>query len=42
MTSIRGLTYPLEVSNGSLKLVEDERIVEQQIISVIETRLLNV
>lgn len=38
MTSIRGLTYPLEVSNGSLKLVEDERIVEQQIISVIETR----
>jgi hypothetical protein len=38
MTTIRGLSYPLEVSGGSLKLTEDNRIVEQQIISVIETR----
>jgi hypothetical protein len=38
MTSVRGLLYPLQVSNGQLVLAEDEAIVEQQIISVLETR----
>jgi hypothetical protein len=38
MTSIRGLAYPLQVQNGSLALVEDAASVEQQIISVLETR----
>jgi len=38
MTQIRGLSYPLEIKNGSLRVIEDEEIVEQQIISVIETR----
>lgn len=38
MTQIRGLAYPLQVSNGGLQLAEDESIVEQQIISVLETR----
>lgn len=38
MTSLRGLRYPLQVSNGGLQLVEDEVLVEQQIISVLETR----
>lgn len=38
MTSIRGLSYPLQVSNGGLQLVEDDSIIEQQIISVLETR----
>jgi len=38
MTSIRGLLYPLQVQNGGLSLAEDENLVEQQIISVLETR----
>ena len=38
MTSIRGLSYPLQVKNGSLQLTVDDSIVEQQIISVLETR----
>lgn len=38
MTNIRGLAYPLEVVNGSLRLSSDAQTVEQQIISVIETR----
>lgn len=38
MADIRGLTYPLQVENGSLMLTEDISIVEQQIISVLETR----
>lgn len=38
MTSIRGLSYPLQVSNGSLQLAEDDEVIEQQIISVLETR----
>lgn len=38
MTSIRGLAYPLQVNNGKLQLAEDEAIIEQQIISVLETR----
>ena len=38
MTSIRGLSYPLQVKNGRLQLVADDSIVEQQIISVLETR----
>ena len=38
MADIRGLTYPLQVENGRLMLTEDINIVEQQIISVLETR----
>lgn len=38
MTSIRGLAYPLQIQNGGLQLAEDADIVEQQIISVLETR----
>lgn len=38
MTSIRGLAYPLQVQNGGLQLAEDANVVEQQIISVLETR----
>lgn len=38
MTQVRSLAYPLEIVNGTLKLAEDEDVVEQQIISVIETR----
>lgn len=38
MTSIRGFSYPLQVSNGSIQLAEDENLIEQQIISVLETR----
>ncbi len=38
MTSIRGLSYPLQVSNGKLQLAEDDSLVEQHIVSVLETR----
>lgn len=40
MTSVRGLAYVLQVSDsgGGLKLAEDGSLVEQQIISVLETR----
>jgi len=38
MPNIRGFTYPLQVENGSLMLAEDASIVEQQIVSVLETR----
>ena len=38
MADIRGFAYPLQVKNGSLMLTEDVNIVEQQIISVLETR----
>lgn len=38
MTNIRGLTYPLQISNGGLSLSTDEQLVEERIISVLETR----
>lgn len=38
MTSIRGLTYPLQITNGRLSLSEDLALVEEHIISVLETR----
>ena len=38
MTSIRGLSYPLQVQDGKLLLAEDYAILEQQIVSVLETR----
>jgi hypothetical protein len=38
MTDIRGLTYPLTVSNGGLSLSTDADLIEQRIISVLETR----
>lgn len=38
MTSIRGLLYPLQTQNGKLVLAEDFAVLEQQVISAIETR----
>jgi hypothetical protein len=38
MALIRGLSYPLQVSNGRLLLSEDSALVEEHIISVLETR----
>lgn len=38
MTDIRGLTYPLQVRNGGLNLSTDAQLVEERIISVLETR----
>lgn len=38
MTDIRGLTYPLQVSGGGLSLSTDAQLVEERIISVLETR----
>jgi len=38
MAFIRGLSYPLEVVNGRLKLSEDEQLVTEHIYSVLETR----
>jgi hypothetical protein len=38
MASTRGLRYPLQVSNGNLAISEDLASVEDQIISVLETR----
>ena len=38
MTDIRGLSYPLKISNGSLNLSTDAQLVEERIISVLETR----
>lgn len=35
---IRGLSYPLQISNGSLSLSSDLNLVEEHIISVLETR----
>lgn len=37
MTKVRGLTYPLQVKNGSLKLSEDFDTIRDAIFSVIET-----
>jgi hypothetical protein len=36
--SIRGITYPLKISNGNLETSTDYELVTQQIRSVIETR----
>ena len=38
MAFIRGLSYPLGVSNGQLTLSQDFQLVEQHIVSVLETR----
>jgi hypothetical protein len=38
MTQKRGLTYPLQIVNGRLGLSEDLALVEDQIVSVLETR----
>ncbi len=38
MTRMRGLTYPLQTVRGNLALANDMALIEQQIISVIETR----
>lgn len=38
MALIRGLTYPLTVANGGLAVSTDSTLVEEHIISVLETR----
>tara|TARA_R110001592_G_scaffold87827_6_gene259138 strand:+ start:217 stop:570 length:354 start_codon:yes stop_codon:yes gene_type:complete len=38
MAQKRGLTYPLQIVNGRLALSEDLALVEDQIVSVLETR----
>lgn len=38
MAQFRGLTYPLQIINGGLALSEDLTLVEEHIISVLETR----
>jgi len=38
MAQKRGLTYPLQITNGRLSLSEDLALVEDQIVSVLETR----
>ncbi len=38
MAFVRGLSYPLEVVNGNLKLSEDAQLVSEHIYSVLETR----
>lgn len=38
MAFIRGLSYPLEVVNGRLRLSEDSDLVAERIYSVLETR----
>jgi len=38
MAFMRGLTYPLQTVRGNLALANDMALIEQQIISVIETR----
>lgn len=38
MAFVRGLLYPLEVENGQLKIAEDLKIIEQNIIEILETR----
>lgn len=37
-TSIRGISYPLRVENGSLSVSTDYSLITQQIRSVVETR----
>ena len=38
MAFTRGLMYPLQTVNGNLAMADDMALIEQQIISVIETR----
>lgn len=38
MTDIRGLSYPLQISGGGLKVSTDADLIEERIISVLETR----
>jgi hypothetical protein len=38
MTILRGISYPLQAFNGSLKLSEDPELVQEHIYSVLETR----
>lgn len=38
MVFIRGLSYPLRVKNGQIVLSEDNSLIEEHIISVLETR----
>lgn len=38
MTIFRGLAYPLEVENGNLLIREDYSVIEQNMVSVLETR----
>lgn len=38
MAQLRGLSYPLVVENGQLKLSEDDKLVSEHIYSVLETR----
>jgi hypothetical protein len=38
MTEVRGLAYPLQIENGRLKLAEDADLIEQSIVSALETR----
>lgn len=38
MAFVRGISYPLGVSNGQLSLSQDYELVEQHIVSVLETK----
>ena len=38
MAQKRGLTYPLQIVNGRLSVSEDLALVEEQIVSVLDTR----
>ncbi len=38
MAIVRGLAYPLQLNDGKLMLAEDVSVVEQNIVSVLETR----
>jgi hypothetical protein len=38
MSTIRGLTYPLSVKNGQLSVSRDAKLVEEHVLSVLETR----
>ena len=38
MTLKRGLTYPLEIENGGLKISTDLNLIREHILSVIDTR----
>ena len=38
MAYVRGLAYPLEVVDGQLKTVTDLKVIEQNIIEILETR----
>lgn len=38
MAELRGISYPLGVKNGQILLSTDEQLVEEHIVSVLETR----